>query len=157
MSSIPKLSEADIAAAINAIDKLAQQLHMTAEPDGRTVAFLVGLAEIVLRVSSQGALSKGVIDLGAAYATRLALRGRFMIDVSDEMVAYQAGHMAGAAMTGTLRADRDCLLLRTARSVSKAHGIMGVAEAIAVLVTGSVALPTERTMPSCAISVPRTI
>ncbi len=134
--STPKLSEADIAATIEAIHTFTQHLHLDTAPDSRTAVFLVGVAEVVLRVRSQGTLSTCGADLASAYTTKLAVGSETPIMVKDEPEAYQAGLMAGAAFSATLRTDYDCWLLRAARGVSRAHGLMGLGEAIAVIAVG---------------------
>ena len=130
------LSENDIAAAIHAVHRIAHHIHLPAEPNARTVSFLIGVAEIMLRVRVQGSLSVKGAQVGSIYATRAALGSDVAGFVSEDSDGYRDGLLCGAAIAGTLNPSHKSQLVISARAVSRAHG-MPLAEAIAVLSIGA--------------------
>ncbi len=130
------LSENDIAAAIHAIHRIAHHIHLPAEPNARTVSFLIGVAEIMLRVRVQGSLSVKGAQVASIYATRAALGSGGAGSVAEDTDGYRDGLLCGAAMAGTLDLRHKSPLVISARAVSRAHG-MPLAEAIAMLSVGA--------------------
>lgn len=134
--SIAGLSETDIAATIHPVHRIAHHIHLPAEPDARTVSFLIGVAEIMLRVRVQGSLSVKGAQVASTYATRAALGHGGAGFAAEDADGYHDGLLCGAAMAGTLDLRHKSPLVISARAVSRAHG-MPLAEAIAVLSLGA--------------------
>jgi hypothetical protein len=134
--STSRLSENDIAAAIHAVHRIAHHIHLPAEPDARTVSFLIGVAEIMLRVRVQGSLSVKGAQVASTYAIRAALGSGGAGFVAEDTDGYRDGLLCGAAMAGTLDPRHSRTLVKSARAVSRAHG-MPMAEAIAVMSVGA--------------------
>lgn len=132
----------DITAAVYQVHKIALRLHLKAEPDARSVSFLVGLAEVILRARASGAILGHAATKGARRANQTVLGRGCLASAEAHPEAYGAGLMAGAAAAGTLRADRGGWLLGMAQGVAAAHG-MTLAEAIAILAVGSGGSPQD--------------
>ena len=82
------LTRADIEAAICAIHRLAQRLHITGKPEAPTLAFLTGAAEVVLRARASGGLQPDAAIEGTQRAVRGALGRDCLAAVKDHPAAY---------------------------------------------------------------------